>query len=230
MSNKRYYFTSFKKVNEENVKERYQRNFLKWIFKESDKVWSDKNLLDKNKKFSYLMHDFNISPKPKKIECSALNDGIILTEGMFIDIELSKAKKIISDTKGSEENYLIHERGKIYLNYLQNRLENIGSPNVKKPIADVVALFCNLIDEMEIIQRKQNETIENFCKKVCENYNLTYTDRTRQLFSYSGYSAATTRNKGAFKNDLLPLIDKDTSKKISEYLNKKYPSIQTIYG
>jgi hypothetical protein len=225
MSNKRYYFTNFRKVNEENVKERFQRHFFKWIFRESDKVWSNGNLLDKNKKFSYLLADFNISPKPKKIECSALNDGIKLTEGMFIEIELSKVKEIISDTKGSEENYLIHERAKIYLNYLQNRLKNIDSPNVNTPTANVVALFCNLINKIKLHEKLEDESAEMYCKKICGEYNLKYTDKVRQNY----YSHWTQRNIKSLKSSLLPLIDKDTRKRISQYLDNNHTTKQNLY-
>jgi hypothetical protein len=91
----------------------------------------------------------------------------------------------------------------------------------KNPLsAPVIALFCKLLHESGFKKRDTyNETITNYCIRICENYNLTYTDRVRQNFNPD--DTPTPRNITKVKELIFPLIDEATKEAITEYLNSK---------
>jgi len=100
----------------------------------------------------------------------------------------------------------------------------------KNPLsAPVIALFCKLLHESGFKKRDTyNETITNYCIRICENYNLTYTDRVRQNFDPD--DTPTPRNITKVKELIFPLIDEATKEAITEYLNSKQPPQQKLYA
>lgn len=96
----------------------------------------------------------------------------------------------------------------------------------KAPTAPAIALFCNLINEAEIIKKENNEIPEIYCKHICENYNLKYTDRVRQNFNGN-------KSKKHYKELtelILPCIDEKTKDKIQKHLDSKNPPKQKLYA
>ncbi|MBL0342687.1 MAG: hypothetical protein IPP71_18420 [Bacteroidetes bacterium] len=51
--------------------------------------------------------------------------------------------------------------------------------------APVLALFCYLINESGMNKKEENESVENYCKRICKQFKLTYSDRIRQNFNGS---------------------------------------------
>lgn len=96
----------------------------------------------------------------------------------------------------------------------------------KAPTAPAIALFCNLINEAEIIKKENNEIPEIYCKHICKNYNLKYTDRVRQNFNGN-------KSKKHYKELtelILPCIDEKTKDKIQKHLDSKNPPKQKLYA
>ena len=83
--------------------------------------------------------------------------------------------------------------------------------------APIIALFCWLISETKI-EENNFGSIESFCQKVCHRFNLPYTDRVRQNFNGSD----NRQNREKVKKQILPIIDNDTSKILTEYLANKH--------
>ena len=62
-------------------------------------------------------------------------------------------------------------------------LKNEFSDTIKRKIAaPVIALFCYLTNESKLNSKGETESVKNYCKKVCNEFNLTYSDRVRQKF------------------------------------------------
>ena len=93
--------------------------------------------------------------------------------------------------------------------------------------APIISLFCTLINDSRTIAKNENETIGNYCKRICEEFNLQYRDRVRQTFDRT---ANTKKNRNKLKDRLLPLIDKETQGKLLKYLDTKHPTEQNLYG
>ncbi len=87
----------------------------------------------------------------------------------------------------------------------------------KKISAPVIALFCLLIGETKVIEKKEYDSVEAYCEKVCNTYKLRYTDRVRQNFDAS----RTIRNIKKVKELILPNIDAKTSNTLIKYLESK---------
>lgn len=96
----------------------------------------------------------------------------------------------------------------------------------EQPKAPVIALFCSWVNFAKVLPKEENEGVENYCKKVCEKFNLPYSDRIRQNFNNNGTKA----NKEKVKELILPSIDKESSKKINEYLGNKDQPKQKLYA
>lgn len=110
-----------------------------------------------------------------------------------------------------------------YSKFRESKLESIGKqestqanqkqkPSVNAP---TIACFCNLVNESQLMDRGVTESIESYCKRVCAQYNLLYTDNVRK--NYLG--AATGRNKQKVESRILntiPVVDKE---KILPYIN-----------
>lgn len=81
-----------------------------------------------------------------------------------------------------------------------------------------IAIFCRIIDDAKI-ERIGNKTQENYCKKICKDYYLNYTDRVRVNFTQN----ITPTNKQLSKVSLsiLPMLTSDIKLKINNYINNK---------
>lgn len=96
------------------------------------------------------------------------------------------------------------------------------SEKIKAP---VLALFCKLINAIGIEQKDEIESVEKYCKRVCERYDLVYTDRVRQNFNGN----ETKVNLKLLTQNVLPLLDAETKSKIQKHLDTKQPPKQNLY-
>jgi hypothetical protein len=96
----------------------------------------------------------------------------------------------------------------------------------KEPTKIAIALFCNLINEVEIIKQEVNEIPEIYCERICKIYNLEYSDRVRQNFNGN-------KSKKHYKQLtelILPRIDELIKDKIQKHLDTKNLVKQNLYG
>lgn len=93
-----------------------------------------------------------------------------------------------------------------------------------KLTAPVIACFCSLVNESELIPKDESSN-EIYCKKVCEKFNLIYTDRIRQNFS-NRHSDKTIKK---VKEHILTKIDDKKSKKINDFISNKLLPKQKLY-
>jgi len=127
-----------------------------------------------------------------------------------------KLDKINSSIKKERhENYVLPR----CINLTDTKPQQVPEPiNIKEKIpATIIALFCVLINEAKIIERLAYDSVETYCTKVCNKYKLSYTDRVRQAFNGS----KTIRNIEKLKKLILPNIDSDTCKILTEYIGNK---------
>ena len=92
----------------------------------------------------------------------------------------------------------------------------------------VTAWFCFLVNDSGINEKAHTDTVESYCKQVCEQFNLPYADRVRTGFNTS----KSTKNSEKIKKFILPLIDEEYRKKIIDCIEKnlKPKQNQTLYG
>lgn len=96
----------------------------------------------------------------------------------------------------------------------------------KTPTAPAIALFCNIINEAEIIKKESNEIPATYCKRICENYKLKYTDRVRQNFN----GKKSQKHYKELIERILPCIDVTIKDKIQKHLDSRNPPNQKLYG
>lgn len=96
----------------------------------------------------------------------------------------------------------------------------------KTPTAPAIALFCNLINEAEIIKKESNEIPAKYCKRICENYKLKYTDRVRQNFNGN----KSKKHYEELIERILPCIDVTIKDKIQKHLDSRNLPNQKLYG
>lgn len=107
---------------------------------------------------------------------------------------------------------------------LQGSTKNTASSNTnsntnqRKQIPNaVVALFCSYINHIGIDKMNEDETIEAYCHRICENNNLNYTDKVRQNFSHT----PTKGNIKKLKELLLPQIEQSIATRITQHIDSK---------
>ncbi len=95
-----------------------------------------------------------------------------------------------------------------------------GVSKKKKISANAIALFCAIVNDSKQVIKGSDESKSDYCKRVCNVYNLTYSDNIRQLFK-DGVPDIKTTNK-QFKevlNSILPLLVTGKRTLIETYLN-----------
>jgi|ERR1035437_1540011 hypothetical protein len=93
-----------------------------------------------------------------------------------------------------------------------------------KLTAPVIAAFCYLLNESKL-RLKENDKVETYCTRICEEFNLPYSDNVRKNYKVdTDYNFK--RNKKKVIKLILPLIDEEVSKSISAYLDSK----EKLYG
>jgi hypothetical protein len=117
---------------------------------------------------------------------------------------------------------------KIIESYFQKNI-NDNSKAEKEPPKEksgitlvLIGYFCGLIKKSGVFPKGERESVESFCKKVCEKFVLDYTDNVRKAFTERMEKDKTQK---VIKH-ILPIIDITTSEKITKYINEN----QKLYG
>lgn len=92
----------------------------------------------------------------------------------------------------------------------------------KEPSAPVKAAFCKMVEGANIIGKTPFDTIEQFCKQVCQKYALRYTDNVRQAY---GDKPTKKHNESVIKL-IFPTIPKKDKVILTTYLNNN----NKVYG
>lgn len=111
----------------------------------------------------------------------------------------------------------------LWILFCENRIKE---GNKKQPSAPAISLFCNLVNDAEIIKKENDEIPERYCKRICEIYSLKYTDRVRQNY----YGNKSNKHYKELFELILPCIDKTTTNKIQKHLDSKNPPKQNLYA
>ncbi len=124
------------------------------------------------------------------------------------------------------KSYLLNERE--YLNDVASLTKDLPPSQLSAGIlkAPVIALFCSLSNEARLILREESGSVSDYCKKVCEHFNLRYSDRVRQGF----LNSSSKRNIQKVMEQILPNIDERSRKKIHEHLERKIQPNQKLYA
>lgn len=136
---------------------------------------------------------------------------------LIVDTEIQKPGFISLDSIALKEHKTVIRRAKDLKKLLEQRQKTL--PQRKNKItAPMVALLCYLIDKSGSIKRG-SENAEEYCKKVCKEFSLDYTDRVRQNFSPS---VNTEANRRKVISIILPSIPESSQNAINAYLTKMY--------
>lgn len=92
----------------------------------------------------------------------------------------------------------------------------------RNPInAPVKALFCGLVNNAEVIKRGGSESVEDYCIKVCERYDIKYTKNTRKTFSDNVRIRSNNRYLEVIKELILPKIPEPDREQLIRCINSK---------
>jgi hypothetical protein len=149
---------------------------------------------------------------------------------LFIDYETETARLFQQNlpryrTDDKQKTYYF--RLERWIEVLEKMLPQQAEAKPQKFEAPTISLFCTLMNDSGTIRRYESESIENYCKRICEEFKLKYTDRVRQNFDST---ADTKDNRIKLKSRLLPIIETETKDKLLQYLDTKHPTEQNLYG
>lgn len=132
-----------------------------------------------------------------------LNHTIHICEEKFIEADKQIYKEVIDWCKEFQNNSLE-----------SYSLASLDIPPTKKITHPAKALFCKYVNDSELIEKEINETVESYCIRICNIYELEYSDKVRQDFTSSG----TKSNKKKVHELILPRIDKISRVVISNHI------------
>lgn len=140
----------------------------------------------------------------------------------------TKHKKRSSFEKDRDINVLaLADKFIHYLKELMDKSQTAVSEGTESTIkAPVIALFCWIINDAGVRIKEETEGIEAFCKRICSEYDLRYSDRVRQCYNGSN----TKRNIEKIQTEILPKIEKDCREKLDIYLQNKQHTSKRLYG
>ena len=120
------------------------------------------------------------------------------------------------------ELYVQMRRLEMFREFLKET-QQTKSDKIKAP---VLGLFCNLINRIGIDKKEETESATVYCKRICDKFQLTYTDRVRQNYNVN----ETKKLIQELTEKVFPLIDNVTKDKIEKYLDSKQPPKQNLYA
>ena len=85
------------------------------------------------------------------------------------------------------------------------------------------ALFCSIVNHLEIDCRDHevDSKAADYCKRVCTNFNLTYKDKVRQLYSDKPTIKKSDIHRVNLQKMILPLVDKEIAKQINLFIESE---------
>jgi len=95
-----------------------------------------------------------------------------------------------------------------------------------KPYSPTLALFCGIVNEVGLLVRGEDESVDNYTKRVCVKYGYTHRDRIRQLYN----AKLISKYVEVIKKQILPSIDHKDKDAILEYLDSKKTPQQNLYA
>lgn len=110
----------------------------------------------------------------------------------------------------------------LLLNYTRSRDSETAS--FSKLPSPVISLFCYIVNECKIMEKDEIESIESYCIRVCEKFELIYKDRVRQGY----YTSENKSNIDKIKKLILPNIEEDYQKKISTWIDAEKSKINKL--
>lgn len=135
------------------------------------------------------------------------------------DLEYNFIYSPNADTKWLNDNSQIYA----YTLFLFRQwIENHASRKIEKKNtvvkAPVKALFCSLLDKAGVFTKEDSESVQSFCKRVCEEYKMDFTPRVNKAF----YNSDNNSNRLKVRTLILPTINVMASNQITNYLDN-YP-------
>lgn len=94
-------------------------------------------------------------------------------------------------------------------------------PNNKKLNGKVIRLFCELVNDSGLIPKGGDEAVIPYCQRICNMFDLKYTDNVRKYFSVKSQIKEKDKSLIAVRELILPDISADYSKKIEDYIKSK---------
>jgi hypothetical protein len=137
-------------LNPDWIDEKYNNLLTRWKFNNSDEIWIDGELIDKNTKRAIQISLFNIQPPPKEIIVSELKNGFPLTEKMFVEKMIIKLSKYNNadypdDTWQMRVNLFIDYLTKKYISIIQNSNDMISIEEIKKHLETITEINQKII-------------------------------------------------------------------------------------
>ena len=162
----------------------------------------------------------DMKQREKKAYASFQNQYPQGNKALFYQMEISHWKREVKQFEVRHDNPEHFEtrfavEAERMLKYYYKKEKDLNTKTGNKISWAVIALFCNLIAVVKLIIRGQNESIEDYCRRVCIHYKLDYADNVRQNFNGSD----TTPNRKKLVSMVLPKIDTQTSTEIQNYLD-----------
>jgi hypothetical protein len=98
-------------------------------------------------------------------------------------------------------------------------------PHVKVTVSDIKAptirLFCSIIHQSGIIIKGDEESVESYCKSVCEKYEFQYTQNIRKHFTVSMDIKSHDKHLVAIQASIIPKLPTEEKNKIELFINSK---------
>jgi hypothetical protein len=118
----------------------------------------------------------------------------------------------------------------IYYKWLIREKESIVDSTTKKPGPSntkvkrtarienqVIALFCSLLNESQLVKKEPEENTTKYCQRICKQFEFDYTDKVRQLF----HSRHTNMNKEKLKQVILSKGTHPIYSRLLEYIQSQ---------
>lgn len=118
-----------------------------------------------------------------------------------------------------------HQKDNFLIWFESQNKNTIETKKVNEPKAPVVALFCNFLNDANVMRKDESESVQLFCKKVCIEFKIPFTVRIGKAY----YKCHNKSNTQKVIKMILPMLTKETADKIVEYLNRKQPEKQNLF-
>jgi hypothetical protein len=94
--------------------------------------------------------------------------------------------------------------------------------------AELLGLFCFVINDSGFDKRSGEETIASYCKRICDRFYLNHREKVRQFFNTDPNSRKLLSPK--LKEEILPGLDPPVQELIVKYLEKENLIPERMYG
>lgn len=173
-----------------------------------------------------------------------INTLVLYEKGVITDFQKSKIDIINASHRfnlkhltnnhihgRSEYTRIIKDWFKYEKQYITELSEALSSEKIKpasssKINSPIIALFCYLLNDSGIAPRQNSESVTIYCKRLCKQFKFTYSDKVRQAFSNS----SSNKNLHKVKSLILPALEPEIAKKLSEHIDNKIAGKTNLYA